>query len=200
MRVRFVVVGALLSMTGAAFAADLPTAMGSPPARIRAATPTDWSGIYGDLGLGWGDSTQSWRYLNPDPSTLTPFSASADSLAGLAIVGAQKQLGNFVIGAEAGAAGPLTGGYAGTTSNGTATSVCTEYLGERCESKIDGAIAMVGPKTRLRRRQLVVLWRRRRRVGGHRIASDFELAAFCSTRPAAPSAAGISGRASTMIC
>ena len=78
-------VGASLGLTGAAFAADMPVKAPPAPAVYN------WTGIYGGVHLGFGGGIKDWGGIN--------FLANGP-IAGVQ-VGANQQIGNFVLGVEA---------------------------------------------------------------------------------------------------
>ena len=48
---------AVLSLAGAAYAADLPTVKSAPPAPVPVLAASDWTGVYGGLFGGYGAGT-----------------------------------------------------------------------------------------------------------------------------------------------
>ena len=112
---------ALCAVTSAAFAADLPTNKGPPPAPVAA--PFSWTGF--DVGLqggyGWGGES--------DDLSFTPINTNADhftanSLFGGAHIGYDQQFGSLVIGARAELDGFDLHGSTTAASNSNGGAAC----------------------------------------------------------------------------
>jgi outer membrane immunogenic protein len=132
MRVLFVL-GALLSATDFAFAADLPAAPmpapGAPGAYIQAPPPAtyNWSSIYIGGNGGYGFGTSNWGDPNNSVSTSSTGDFSANGWLGGGTVGANLQVSQFVVGAEAdldwsNILGSSTGTFCALTMPNTATA------------------------------------------------------------------------------
>jgi outer membrane immunogenic protein len=98
----FVALGAIAS---SAFAADLPTHKGPPPAPIVVAPPFSWTGFYGGLNGGYADPTAKLSVAAPAGSgwaTDHDWTANANG-PGVAAVGTDNiGLHGFIGGAQAG--------------------------------------------------------------------------------------------------
>jgi outer membrane immunogenic protein len=86
-----------VTMSGAAFAADIQRPVyKAPPAGVVAVPTYDWTGFYigGHVGYGWAD--KSWR----DGFGLAGVTHQADGFLGGFQGGANYQIGQFVLGVE----------------------------------------------------------------------------------------------------
>ena len=128
----FVALGALAS---SAFAADLPTHKGPPPAPTIVMAPYSWSGFYVGVNGGYADPTAKLSVSSPDgvwssdpdwvPSPYGPGIAGVGAaniglhgFIGGAQAGYNYQINNFVLGVEADADYMnLNGSYATTKYN-----------------------------------------------------------------------------------
>lgn len=124
-------------------AADMATK--APPVVAVPAPVADWTGFYGDVGVGWQRQRFDWTYTNFAPAE-PPFSLSGDGAGITGHFGYQQQFGWFVLGAEIGALASMTGHGASVTSNGVAvTGPCANLAGLVCSASIQSA-ALVGGK------------------------------------------------------
>jgi outer membrane immunogenic protein len=98
---RLLIIGAVAFATAApALAADLPPPMAPPPrapaAYIPAPPPFSWTGFYLGLNVGYGFGNSDWT---APTGTTGSFSMNGPLAGGQ--IGANYQIGQFVIGAEA---------------------------------------------------------------------------------------------------
>ena len=100
--------------------------------------------VYGGASIDWVRSRTDWQLTNPVPATLLPVRNTQDQPGFGFHAGVQQQWGQLVLGIE-GDYTVLNGEFAGTVSNGTATSVCTANLGQSCQTNLV-FLAMVGGK------------------------------------------------------
>ena len=128
-----IVAGALLIMSSAVHAADLPPRYKAPA--YTAPAGYDWSGTYVGAQLGYGIGKTDWTFFNGAVSE--DFSQSKGRLMGGAQIGYNYQWGRVVLGIEA--------AYIDNFSNGTASSDATLVANRSRDSKIS-AIYTVTPR------------------------------------------------------
>ena len=114
-------VAVLALSAGAAFASDLPTHKGPPPAPTPA--PFSWTGFYigGEAGFGWGEEADNFDSVTGYP--LDHFGVSGPK--GGVKAGYNQQLNNLVLGVEADIEASGIRGSKGTsfqTTEGTGVS------------------------------------------------------------------------------
>ncbi len=104
---KFSLAAALLlatALSGAARAADMAPRPAYPVKATPAAAPVspayNWSGFYVGGSVGWGSRADDWRFTNPVPATLTPFSTRDSGALFGGFAGAQYQFGQVVVGVE----------------------------------------------------------------------------------------------------
>jgi outer membrane immunogenic protein len=92
----------LASVATSAFAADLPSRKGPPPAPVYYAPPFSWTGFYVGVNGGYGTSDVRNNSFGPGAG-VGPVSAFGSPNGGLigGTVGYNYQIGQFVLGAEA---------------------------------------------------------------------------------------------------
>ncbi len=126
--------------TGAAFAADLPTHKGPPPAPVVA--PYNWTGFYGSLegGFGWGGESDNFNSVTGFP--LDHFGVSGAK--GGAQIGYNQQFNNnFVLGVVGDFEFSDIHGSKGTSFlSGEGTGVSSLSLHNNWQSSIRGNIGM----------------------------------------------------------
>jgi len=97
-KLAFVLAAAMgIGSTQLATAADMPTKAPMAPAQAA----FSWTGFYVGAGAGWARGNFDWRYQNPVPATIPPFSANNDNWAVGGFIGYQYQWSQVVLGVEA---------------------------------------------------------------------------------------------------
>jgi len=124
-----------------AHAADL--AVKAPPPVVA---PSDWTGLYFDVDVGWEQQKINWALTNPVPATIPAFSINSNQGALAGHVGYQQQFGWLVVGGEVGATRALNQAWASATANGTAVGpACYGPANNRCQGII-GDLTLAGGK------------------------------------------------------
>jgi outer membrane immunogenic protein len=121
MRKRFLTSAAVLAFSaGAAFASDLPTHKGPPPAPTPA--PFSWTGFYigGEAGFGWGEESDNFDSVTGFP--LDHFGVSGPK--GGVKAGYNQQFNNLVLGVEADIEASGIEGKKGTTTSISCEGTC----------------------------------------------------------------------------
>jgi len=133
------------ALIGPALAADMPLLKAPPPPGAY-----DWTGFYGEGGVGWAGNRFDWTY-NPTPANVAVgehlFPLSRNSMYGLGQVGFQKQWGWIVAGVEGSVGTTVNDNYAQVTSTGAIpVPACTVTAGQVCQVQTSGGTKMVGGK------------------------------------------------------
>ena len=136
---KLAIAAAALAFTSSAYAADMPLKAPAAPLVV----PYNWSGLYGDLDVGWGRSEFNWQYVNAPGFGQFGLSTSNAVLGGH--VGLQYQWNFLVLGVEGGLLQNIGSSYASAGSAGPA--VCTTPpLNQSCQVHVSGAVKTIGGK------------------------------------------------------
>src|ERR1051326_6494336 len=139
MKKLIVAVAALTGISGAAVAADMPTK--APPVAVVAA---NWTGVYGGVGVGWMRSNVNWEWNDPAlAAAFTPMRNHVDEGFFSGIVGAQYQVGSFVLGVEASMGSTIAGRFGSTTGDPT-TTTCLATAAVACQTKVENVLTVGG--------------------------------------------------------
>ncbi len=135
-------IAAIATLIGtSAWPADM--AVKAPPVVAAAAPANDWTGIYGDVGLGWQNDRFDWTDTNFVPP-IVPFSMSSGTASITGHAGYQQQFNWLVVGGEIGTFQSMKGNTTSLVSNGVATGPCNNLAGYTCQVAIDYPILAGG--------------------------------------------------------
>ena len=139
-RVSTIAIGLLAGTTSIALADGYGRSAPSAPGIAY-----NWTGFYigGSVGGAW--ESIDWRYLNPAPATLHPFSPSRDFGVYGGHIGAQIQFGAIVVGVEAGGIGAFDNSEFATRVGVSPTGPCTANVGQVCEGRMK-EVFTIGPR------------------------------------------------------
>jgi len=94
-------VAAAIVFGGVQVAAAADMAVKARPMVAPVVTSYNWTGFYIGGSTGWAHGDFDWRYQNPVPATIPPFSANNDNWAFGGFIGYQYQWSQVVLGVEA---------------------------------------------------------------------------------------------------